>query len=283
MGTMTVWKINFSVSLSTTITKKLSPVLAGLLMLHLPSFAEETQTLRIFVNTKNPIPPYLWLDPCTNEIQGSAVKLLEKSMSTLGIPVVVKRPKDFEPSEDKVAAFENNQYDAAFVSGNQLNNPHLLIVKPPIIEIRNAIISRGDQKISADVFFDNKKTKGLLVGSIESNSIAKELFRKGMNVTMTTDTSQLIRKIIDREYDYTIIDHYFAQTLEEYTRNKQELAIDFFPFTKRAVYFAFPAREENREIVRRVSNTLQEYKDSGYVDFILYDYLRVWVGRKGGC
>ena len=81
--------------------------------------AAEAKPLRIFVNTQNPIPPYLWVDACTKSLEGSAVKLLEKSLKTLDISAKIITPDNSELPENKVAAFDSDLFDAAFVSGTQ--------------------------------------------------------------------------------------------------------------------------------------------------------------------
>lgn len=252
-----------------------------LLLLPLPGNAEET--IHIGGNSRDPMPPYSWID-CDGQYTGSNFHLYRLFFKQHDIEPIFVNPEKSFTFEEIITQLKTHNIDALHALPKHYNHSSALkLSNEPIVVTMEGVLYRLSMQNPPQTAADLKKLRGTLsiAGETASNSYRMmHSHRSNLNITSSNSTQQALDKVISGEADYMLIDHFHGGSLINSKKLKQTLTIKALTEASESMYFTLPIDSRFINLMPALDQYLRKARDQGFIDQLNVSYLKKWLRQK---
>ncbi|WP_101759342.1 hypothetical protein [Oceanicoccus sp. KOV_DT_Chl] len=233
-------------------------------------------------------PPYHWVNPCTNVLEGGSIHLLRKSLEMEGYEVLVAPPIKTDANAwaefDRQVATEKIHIMPTMYSPPL---PGITISSSPLAWQKDSIVHRkGDTSITHDAA-DLDTYKGIMQhfkGRGTKHAVYKNLKAKGYDIeALETDTLAALQKIISKEADYLVIDYYHALIIARQHGIENQLNFGSWPRQDVAIHAGVKTHSKWEAPLQAIDKHLAMFNSKGLTNKVMSSYLQRFIEQSTQC
>ncbi len=240
-----------------------------------------SEALSIAISATIDIPPYIWIDRCTQLPTGTGLHTLSRIAKDLETNIEVIPMETTEHFHWAYQQFDDGKIDFfAAISESRMENHKTL--KESLINYEGNIAYNTNKPLSSQVLLNMTGKTISLIGQREYNKdLVGYLKKNGHKVRFVKTRQEGFDLLVKQEVDGLLIDRNVAHLyLAANTNIKNISSFRFSPLNRHA-YINYKPDKVDPEIIKKIESKLRNYKASGIIEKVSKSYLNAWILGDG--
>ncbi|WP_145999160.1 transporter substrate-binding domain-containing protein [Oceanicoccus sp. KOV_DT_Chl] len=234
--------------------------------------------------TKDPLPPYGWIDQCTGEERGYINRLVSSVLAELEIPYqrLPATALSMNYFNQLIEQLNNNDIDAVYALYPMASLDGVIFSKEPVTITTDAIITTIHNAESIKKIDDLKDKKGLLVSYAAGNDVYFHLARYqqfDLNLSSIGTAKKGFELILDNTFDYMISEKSISIINLKELRLNKKLAITQLPELTNALHFAISKKSQWVNVIDDIDSNLRKKRLNGHSQVIYEESMKDWFSN----
>ncbi len=249
--------------------------------------AAASRTLNLGTSYALDLPPYQFIDRCSQQPTGTTIHLLSKIAQKLDTQFTIQYVTTFDKTNMLVNMLQQGELQGLFsLPVNLLSMPGLTIKS--IISHSPVNIYKGSIIINKAMYKDIQSledlagtTAGVIGSSINNKRMMAELGKHSISAVDIANTNIALTRLLNQEVDFVMIDPFYAQIKQSQEKFQGHFYIVRSPALDRAAHLFYNANNTSSELIAAIDKELQQAHQTGTYERLNDYYLKIWLNRKG--
>ncbi len=233
------------------------------------------------------LPPYQFIDRCSNQPTGTTIHLLSKIALKLDTQLTIKYVTSYAATGLVTDMLQKSEVQGLFsLPVNLLSIPEAtvnsVISSSPVNIYKGSIIINKSMYKNVKSLEDlSGKTASAIGGSIKNTDIMTALGKHNISAIDSANTHIALTSLLNKEVDFVVIDPFYGQIKQAEDPFQGHFYIVRVPELDRDTHLFYNADNTSLELIAAIDQELQKAHQTGTYSRLNEYYLKVWLNRKG--